>query len=86
MGRKFLYPLAVAALTPMILAAPAVAQNGADSGVALSGVVTSRQEGAMEGVLVTAKRNASTISTTVVTDEKGRYRFPASRLPPGHYT
>ena len=39
----------------------------------------------MEGVLVSAKKTGSTITTTVVTDEKGRYQFPAVRLAPGHY-
>src|SRR5258705_13358420 len=40
----------------------------------------------MEGVLVTAKKDGATISTTVVSDDKGRYTFPANRLEPGHYT
>ena len=39
----------------------------------------------MEGVLVSAKRTGSTITTTVVTDEHGRYRFPGSALAPGTY-
>ena len=39
----------------------------------------------MEGVLVSAKKAGSTITTTVFTDEKGRYQFPASRLESGHY-
>ena len=39
----------------------------------------------MEGVLVTAKKAGSTIAVTVVTDEKGNYRFPASKLDPGDY-
>ena len=39
----------------------------------------------MEGVLVSAKKTGSTITTTVVTDEKGHYAFPASRVQPGHY-
>ena len=39
----------------------------------------------MEGVLVSAKKTGSTITTTVVTDQKGHYAFPASRLQPGHY-
>ena len=39
----------------------------------------------MEGVLVSAKKDGSTITTTVVTDGKGRYNFPADRLEPGHY-
>jgi virginiamycin B lyase len=55
------------------------------SSVALTGQVTSAEEGAMEGVLISAKKTGSTITTTVFTDDKGRYRFPASRLETGHY-
>src|SRR2546423_13989513 len=50
---------------------------------ALSGKVTSSEEGAMEGVLVSAKKG--TITVTVVSDESGRYAFPAKRLAPGKY-
>ena len=46
--------------------------------VALTGQLTSAEEGAMEGVLVSAKKTGSTITTTVFTDEKGRYQFPAA--------
>src|SRR5579862_4575832 len=52
---------------------------------ALSGVVSSAEEGPMEGVLVGAKKAGSTITVTVVSDEHGRYRFPASKLAPGQY-
>jgi len=52
----------------------------------LSGKVTSAEEGAMEGVLVSAKKVGSTITVTVVSDEQGRYAFPAKRLAPGRYT
>ncbi len=58
----------------------------AQGAAALTGVVTSDQEGPMEGVLVTAKKAGATIATTVVTDKEGRYSFPASRLEPGDYT
>jgi streptogramin lyase len=53
--------------------------------LALTGRVSSAQEGAMGGVLVSAQRSSSPISVTVVTDEAGRYSFPAGRLRPGHY-
>ena len=53
--------------------------------LALTGHVTSSQEGAMEGVLVSAQRTGSPISVTVVTDQAGRYSFPVRRMPPGHY-
>jgi virginiamycin B lyase len=51
----------------------------------LSGKVTSSEEGAMEGVLVSAKRDRSTITVTVMSDAQGRYSFPAKRLAPGRY-
>jgi virginiamycin B lyase len=54
--------------------------------VALTGQITSVEEGAMEGVLVSAKKVDSTITITVVSDEQGRYRFPASKLAPGQYS
>jgi streptogramin lyase len=53
---------------------------------ALTGQVSSAQEGQMEGVVVSAKKDGSTISVSVVTNAQGRFAFPASRLEPGHYT
>jgi streptogramin lyase len=67
--------LGVAALS--LVASPSFAQ--------LSGQVTSAKEGAMEGVLVTAKKDGATMSTTVVSDAQGRYAFPQGRLEPGRY-
>ena len=52
---------------------------------ALTGQVTSAEEGPMEGVLVSTKKQGSTITLTVVTDAKGQYSFPAERLDAGHY-
>ena len=52
---------------------------------ALTGQVSSTEEGPMEGVLVSAKRADSTITTTVVSDAAGRYSFPAAKSPPGEY-
>jgi virginiamycin B lyase len=53
--------------------------------IALSGLVSSAEEGPMEGVLVSARKAGSTITVTVVSDRQGRYRFPESRLEPGQY-
>ena len=53
---------------------------------ALSGSVSSAQEPVMEGVLVNLKKEGSTITTTVVTNDKGQYSFPGDRLQPGKYT
>src|SRR5438477_5685644 len=58
---------------------PAAAQT-------LTGQVSSAEEGNMEGVLVSAKKDGATISVTVVTDAKGQYSFPAGRLSAGKYT
>jgi virginiamycin B lyase len=53
---------------------------------ALVGQVSSQEEGPMEGVVVSAKKDGSTITVSVITDNKGHFSFPASRLEPGHYT
>src|SRR6202140_4773698 len=57
----------------------------AQAGPALAGKVTAGQE-ALEGVLVSAKKSGSSITTTVVSDKDGRYSFPAGRLEPGQYS
>src|ERR1700682_3356946 len=53
---------------------------------ALIGQVASAEEGPMEGVLVSAKKDGTNITVTVVSDQKGEYSFPTDRLDPGHYT
>src|SRR6266849_134534 len=58
----------------------------AQESVALTGQVTAAEEGAMEGVVVSARKDGSTISISVVTDASGRFAFPAARLEPGRYT
>ena len=62
----------------------AKAQNSSPS--ALEGHVTSQDEGPMEGVLVSAKKDGSTITITVVSDDTGRYAFPSSKLGAGRYS
>lgn len=59
--------------------------TSAQSNAALTGKVTSAEEGAMEGVIVSAKKNGSTITISVVTDKDGRYSFPSNKLEPGQY-
>ena len=51
----------------------------------LTGIVTSEAEGPMGGVLVSAAKVPGTITVTVVSDNHGRYVFPANRLEPGKY-
>jgi virginiamycin B lyase len=54
--------------------------------VTLTGLVTSDSEGRMEGVLVTAKLDGGNIAVTVISDDQGRYAFPAGKLQPGKHT
>ena len=52
---------------------------------ALTGTVSSPEEGKMEGVVVSAKRPGSTIMVSVSTNAQGQYSFPQDRLAPGAY-
>ena len=61
------------------------AQQTPAGAAALTGTVRSMKEGPMEGVLVSAKRAGSTITTTVVTNAQGVYSFPRTRLEAGQY-
>jgi len=58
----------------------------AQGSAAIAGTVSSAAEGAMEGVVVTAHKDGSIVSVSVITDAKGHYAFPENRLEPGHYT
>src|SRR5262245_14564052 len=53
---------------------------------ALTGQVSSAAEGAMEGVVVSAKRQGATVTISVVSDKAGKFSFPAAKLEPGRYT
>src|SRR5258708_8110651 len=66
----------------VLLAGVAAAQTGSP---ALTGKVTAGQD-VLEGVLVSAKKNGSTITVTVVSDKDGHYSFPPARLDPGPYS
>jgi virginiamycin B lyase len=44
------------------------------------------ETGPMEGILVTAKKEGSTIAYTVVSDASGRFSFPVGKLESGEYT
>jgi streptogramin lyase len=69
----------------LVLAAGALKAQ-APGPIALAGQVSTTLEGPMEGVLVSAKRAGVPITVTVVSDARGKYRFPSARLSPGHYT
>src|SRR5258706_4525402 len=82
-----LLPLACAGL--MLVAfvagrgpAPAAAQTSA----ALTGRVSSAEDEAMEGVVVSAKKAGSPVTISVVSDRQGRFSFPSSKLGSGSYS
>jgi len=76
--------IAAAVLAVAFLCANSTAVR-AQAQATLAGTVTSAKEGVMEGVLVSAKRAGSTVTLTVVSDNQGRYSFPAAKLAPGRY-
>src|SRR4051812_46938346 len=78
---QFLITASVSVSAMFAAFTPAQAQTSA-----LSGQVSSAQEAVMEGVLVSVKKEGSTIATTVVTNDKGAYAFPAGPIDPGKYT
>jgi virginiamycin B lyase len=71
----------IAAFAVTGVAAAAYAEPKSPS--ALTGKVSSAEEGAMEGVVVSAKQGIVTVS--VVSDDKGAFSFPASKLDAGDY-
>src|SRR5580692_3063375 len=71
-------------VTSLVFLMVAGASAAEPAGPALTGKVTAG-EGPLEGVLVSAKKSGSTVTTTVVSDRDGRYSFPAARLEPGSY-
>jgi virginiamycin B lyase len=79
--------LAVSLIFAVFYTAPRPASAAEMLGpAALAGQVSSQEEGPMEGVVVSAKKDGSTITVSVITDNKGHYSFPANRLDSGHYT
>ena len=86
MTRLPLFSFSAIALTVALLIGAAGALHAQPStAIALSGRVSSAVEGPMDGVLVTVRKAGATISTTVVSDAGGVYRFPASYVTPGSY-
>jgi streptogramin lyase len=87
MRMKLLFLSLTAGLAIVLsLAAPGPVWAQNQSPVALKGKVTSDAEGAMEGVVVSARKAGSTVTVSVVSDAQGNYCFPANRLSAGKYT
>lgn len=77
---KHVQTMMAAISATVLMAASAQAQQAA-----LTGKVSSAEESAMEGVLVNAKKAGGNVTITVLSNDKGEYSFPASKLSPGHY-
>ena len=75
-----------AVVAGVMAAALAVLPGHAQAPAALTGQVSSAAEGPMEGVLVSARRDGSPVTVSVVSDHAGTFSFPASKLAPGHYS
>src|SRR5437879_351182 len=87
MTRKlFLVPILLGLVVILPSAGPTPVKAQTSPSAALAGQVSSQEEGSMEGVLVGAKREGSTVTITVVSDAQGRYSFPRTKLEPGRYT
>ena len=67
------------------LLASADALSAQTTAAALTGKIAAEQ-GTLEGVLVSAKKDGATVTITVVSDKDGRYSFPAAKLEPGQYS
>src|SRR2546425_3738270 len=82
--KRLLLGMGVGLAVTLVPAALVRAQS--QTPAALTGHVTSEAEGAIEGVVVSAKKAGSTVTVSVISDAQGRYSFPADRLSAGKYT
>ena len=80
--RTFCFILTATAAVVLFHAGSTALHGAALTSAALTGQVSSAEEGQMEGVLVTAKKTGSTIAITVASDQTGHYSFPRNRLEP----
>jgi virginiamycin B lyase len=72
-------------LLALSIAGSAAAMAQSHGPAALTGTVSSTEEGKMEGVVVSAKQPGSTIMVSVSTNAQGQYSFPQDRLAQGSY-
>src|SRR5436189_4942186 len=84
--RVFLFSVSLAVAASFTPTKAKTLRAETSSSVALTGQVTSAEDGPMEGVIVGAKEAGSTITVSVVSDGHGRYRFPYPKLEPGAYS
>src|SRR6478672_6472569 len=83
--RTLLIVAATALAVGIIVSAPGDLRAQASGPAALGGVVSSQEEGPMEGVVVNARRDGGNFTVSVVSDAQGKYSFPRTHLEPGKY-
>src|SRR3989442_2342787 len=86
MTRRLLLVVSAGLMSVAFLAGGGVAPAAAQTSTALTGRVSSAEEGAMEGVVVSAKKAGSTVTVSVVSDAQGRFSFPSAKLGSGSYS
>jgi streptogramin lyase len=84
MRMKILLMLAAGAFALAMFRAT-TADVAAQNAAGLSGTVSSKEEGKMEGVVVNARRDGGNSTVSVVTNKDGRYSFPRTHLEAGAY-
>jgi streptogramin lyase len=77
---------AIDPISAVLLLTAAFSASAEPLDTALVGTVASAPERRMEGVLVSAKKQGSSLTVTVVSDAQGHYAFPAAKLDPGPYS
>ena len=81
MKKKLVLALTIATVALCLsLATPHPIRANGSPVPALTGQVSSAKEGPMEGVVIGAKMDGSTMTVNVTSEEKGRFSFPASKL------
>ena len=83
--RTLLIVATTALAVGFIGSAPGDLRAQASGPAALGGVVSSQEEGPMEGVVVNARRDGANFTVSVVSDAQGKYSFPRTHLEPGKY-
>ncbi len=86
MTRRLLLVASAGLTLVAFLAGGFIAPAAAQTSTALTGRVSSAEEGALEGVVVSAKKAGSTVTVSVVSDGQGRFSFPSSKLGSGSYS
>src|SRR5260221_719338 len=86
MTRRLLLVVSAGLVFVAFLAGGGAGAAEAQTSTALTGRVSSAEEGAMEGVVVSAKKAGSTVTVSVVSDDRGRFAFPSSKLGSGSYS